>query len=115
LGNRNKVQTNNSYNAADVSLRRINGNHNRVRNNGQRRPSNGCNFGTVVTVNCTEDRRPGWPALGVEDAMTTSAVVALANAQDVALVPLLAIWPTKALHAKPTMKLVPVTVMVLPA
>ena len=47
--------------------------------------------------------------------MTTTAVVALANAQDVALVPLLAIWPTKALHAKPTMKLVPVTVMVLPA
>ena len=47
--------------------------------------------------------------------MTTTAVVALANAQDVALVPLLAVWPTKALQAKPTMKLVPVTVMVLPA
>ncbi len=47
--------------------------------------------------------------------MTTTAVVALANAQDVALVPLLAVSPTKALQAKPLMKLVPVTVMVLPA
>ena len=78
-------------------------------------PPTAATLAPLVTVNCTEDRRPGWPALGVEDAMTTSAVVALANEQDVALVPLLAIWPTKALHAKPTMKLVPVTVMVLPA
>ena len=78
-------------------------------------PPTAATLAPLVTVNCTEDRRPGWPALGVEGAMTTSAVVALANAQDVALVPLLAIWPTKALHAKPTMKLVPVTVMVLPA
>ena len=47
--------------------------------------------------------------------MTTTAAVALATVQDAAAAPELGVAPTRALHAKPGMKLVPITVMVLPA
>ena len=62
-----------------------------------------------VNVNSTDDA-----AMGVFAAITTVTVVALAYVQDVAAVPELAVAPTLALHAKPEMKLAPVTVMVLP-
>ncbi len=53
--------------------------------------------------------------VGVPAPMMTTAAVALATVQDAAAVPELGVAPTRALHAKPGMKLVPVTVMVLPA
>ncbi len=78
-------------------------------------------IGTVATLapfvksNCTDDGTPGYAPLGVFDAITTAAVVALTNVHDVATVPSLGVAPTLAPHKKPGMKLVPVTVMVLPA
>ncbi len=54
-------------------------------------------------------------AAGVPAPMTTAAAVALATVQDAAAVPEPGVASTRALHAKPGMKLVPVTVMVLPA
>ena len=72
-------------------------------------------LGTVATlapfvkVRSTDDA-----AMLVPAAITTTTVVALAYVQDVAGVPALGIAPTLALQAKPEMKLVPVTVMVLP-
>ena len=63
----------------------------------------------LVKVSSTDDA-----AMGVFAAITTVTVVALAYAQDAAAVPEPAVAPTLAVHAKPEMKLVPVTVMVLP-
>ena len=63
----------------------------------------------LVKVSSTDDA-----AMGVLGPMTTTTVVALAYVHDVAAVPPLATAPTLALHAKPEMKLAPVTVMVLP-
>ena len=54
-------------------------------------------------------------AAGVPAPITTTAAVALATVQDPAAVPEPGVAPTRALHAKPGMKLAPVTVMVLPA
>ena len=62
-----------------------------------------------VNVSCTDDA-----AMGVFAPITTTTVVALAYVHDVAAVPPLGTAPTLALHAKPEMKLLPVTVMVLP-
>ena len=62
-----------------------------------------------VNVTSTDDA-----AMLVPAAITTTTVVALAYVQDVAGVPALGVAPTLALQAKPEMKLVPVTVMVLP-
>ena len=63
----------------------------------------------LVKVSSTDDA-----AMGVFEPMTTTTVVADAYVHDVAAVPPLATAPTLALHAKPEMKLLPVTVMVLP-
>ena len=63
----------------------------------------------LVKVNCTDDA-----AMGVFEPMTTVTMVADAYVHDVAAMPPLATAPTLALHAKPEMKLLPVTVMVLP-
>ena len=63
----------------------------------------------LVNVNSTDDA-----AMGVFAAITTVTVVALAYVQDAAAVPEPAVAPTLAEHAKPEMKLLPVTVMVLP-
>ena len=63
----------------------------------------------LVKVSCTDDA-----AMGVSEPMTTTTVVADAYVHDVAAVPPLATAPTLALHAKPEMTSVPVTVMVLP-
>ena len=53
--------------------------------------------------------------LGVPTPITTTTVVALAYAHDVAAVEAeVADTPTLAVHTNPAMKLVPVTVMVLP-
>ncbi len=62
-----------------------------------------------VNVNCTDDALAGVPA-----PTTMTAVVALTTEQDEAAVPELGVAPTLALHAKPTLKLVPVTVTVFP-
>ena len=62
-----------------------------------------------VNVTSTDDA-----AMLVPAPITTTTVVALAYVQDVAGVPTLGVAPTLALQAKPEMKLVPVTVMVLP-
>ena len=62
-----------------------------------------------VNVTSTDDA-----AMLVPAPITTTTVVALACVQDVAGVPALGVAPTLALQAKPEMKLVPVTVMVLP-
>ncbi len=59
---------------------------------------------------CTNDATASVPG-----PMTTTAAVALTTVQDAAAVPEPGVGPTRALHAKPGMKLVPVTVMVLPA
>jgi hypothetical protein len=66
-----------------------------------------------VSVTCTDDAVPGRAAEGVPDPITTTTVVALAHAHDVASVPVLGVAPTLAVHTNPAMKLVPVTVMVL--
>jgi len=63
----------------------------------------------LVKVSSTDDA-----AMGVFAPMTTTTVLADAYVHDVAAVPPLATAPTLALHAKPEMKLLPVTVMVLP-
>ena len=63
----------------------------------------------LVNVTSTDDA-----AMLVPAAITTTTVVALAHVQEVAGVPALGVAPTLALQAKPEMKLVPVTVMVLP-
>ena len=63
----------------------------------------------LVKVSSTDDA-----AMGVFEPMTTTTVVADAYVHDVAAMPPLATAPTLALHAKPEMKLLPVTVMVLP-
>ncbi len=63
----------------------------------------------LVKVSSTDDA-----AMGVFEPMTTTTVVALAYEHDVAAVPEPAVAPTLALQAKPEMKLLPVTVMVLP-
>ena len=66
---------------------------------------------TAEVVNVTlQDAGP----IAVPAAITTTTMVALAYVQDVAGVPELGVTPTLALQAKPEMKLVPVTVMVLP-
>ena len=54
-------------------------------------------------------------ATGVVAPITTTTVVALPYAHDVASVPELGVAPTLAVHTNPEMKLVPVTVMVLPS
>ena len=66
-----------------------------------------------VNVTCTDDAVPGRALEGVPDPITTTTVVALAYAHDVASVPELGFAPTLAVHTNPAMKLVPVTVMVL--
>ena len=63
----------------------------------------------LVKVSSTDDA-----AMGVFEPMTTTTMVADAYVHDVAAVPPLATAPTLALQAKPEMKLLPVTVMVLP-
>ncbi len=61
-----------------------------------------------VNFNSTDDApMSGFPP------MTTTAVVAFVTVQEVAAVPEMGLAPTLAVHAKPEMKLVPVTVMVL--
>ena len=66
-----------------------------------------------VNVTCTDDAVPGRAAEGVLDPITTTTVVPVAYAHDVASVPELGVAPTFAVHTNPEMKLVPVTVMVL--
>ena len=66
-----------------------------------------------VNVTCTDDAVPGRADEVVPDPITTTTVVALAHVHDVASVPLLGVAPTFAVHANPSMKLAPVTVMVL--
>ena len=78
-------------------------------------PATSATLAPFVNVNRTDDARPAYAALGVEDATTTTAVVSLVTLHDGASVPVLGVAPTFALHAKPRMKLAPVTVMVLPA
>ena len=63
----------------------------------------------LVKVSSTDDAPVGVPA-----PITTTIVVALPNVHDVAAVPVEGVAPTLALQAKPEMKFVPVTVMVLP-
>jgi hypothetical protein len=71
--------------------------------------------GTVATtapfvkVNSTDDA-----AMGVFSPITTTAAVTFATVQDVAAVPELGVAPTLAVHLKPGMKLVPITVILLP-
>ena len=62
----------------------------------------------LVNVTSTDNA-----AMLVPAAITTTTLVALAYVQDVAGVPALGVAPTLALHAS-LMKLVPLTVMVLP-
>ena len=62
-----------------------------------------------MNVNSTDDA-----AAGVPVPMTTTAVLALATVHDAAAVPELGDAPTLAVQAKPGMKLVPVTVTLLP-
>ncbi len=57
----------------------------------------------------TDDAPAGVPA-----PITTTTLDTLETTQDVAAVPELGVAPTLAVHANPGMKLVPVTVMVLP-
>ncbi len=60
-------------------------------------------------VTSTDDAPAGVPA-----PITTTTLDTLETKQDVAAVPELGVAPTLAVHANPRMKLVPVTVMVLP-
>ena len=64
----------------------------------------------LTNVNCTDDA-----AASVLAPTTTTVVLVLTTKQDEAAAPELGVAPTLALQAYPTMKLVPVTVMVLPA
>ena len=61
-----------------------------------------------VNFNSTDDA-----PMSVFAPMTTTAAAAFATVQDVAAVPKMGSAPTLAVQAKPDMKLVPVTVMVL--
>ncbi len=72
-------------------------------------PATVAETGGFVNVTSTDDA-----AMAVPAAITTTTVLALAYVQDAAGVPALGVAPTLALQAKPEMKLVPVTVMVLP-
>ncbi len=78
-------------------------------------PATVATLAPFVKVNCTDDARPGDAALGVLDAMTTTAVASLCEVHEVASLPMLGFAPTFAVHANPGMKFAPVTVMVLPA
>ncbi len=63
-----------------------------------------------MNVTSTDDA-----AAGVFAPITTTTVVAVAYKHEKAAVPIVGkLLPTLALHAKPDMKLVPVTVIVLP-
>lgn len=77
--------------------------------------SSGAPATEVETAPLINDISTDDAAAGVSGPMTTTAAVALATVQDAAAVPEPGVAPTRALHAKPGMKLVPVTVMVLPA
>ena len=67
-----------------------------------------------VNVTCTDDAVPGRAAEGVLDPITTTTSVPLEHEHDAAAVLVVGtLLPTRALHAKPEMKLAPVTVMVL--
>ena len=72
-------------------------------------PATDADTAPFMNVTCTDDA-----AVGVPAPITTTAAVALATVQDAAAAPEPGDAPTRALHAKPGMKLVPVTVMVLP-
>ena len=61
-----------------------------------------------VKFNSTDDA-----PMSVFAPTTTTAVVAFMTVQEVAAKPEMGLAPTLAVHAKPDMKLVPVTVMVL--
>ena len=63
----------------------------------------------LVKVTSIDDAPAGVPA-----PITTTVLVAVKTKQDVAAVPELGVAPTLAVQANPGMKLVPVTVMVLP-
>ena len=63
----------------------------------------------LVNLTSTDDAPAGVPA-----PITTTTLDTLETEQDVAAVPELGVAPTLAVHANPRMKLVPVTVMVLP-
>jgi hypothetical protein len=68
-----------------------------------------------VNVTCTDDAVPGRAAEGVPDPITTTTSVPLEHEHDAAAVLVVGtLLPTTAVHAKPEMKFVPVTVMVLP-
>ena len=71
-------------------------------------PATVATLAPFVNVTSTDDSAAGVPA-----PITTTTVVALAYVH-VAEVPELGVAPTFAVHANPAMKLVPVTVMVLP-
>jgi hypothetical protein len=67
-----------------------------------------------VNVTCTDDAVPGRALEGVLDPITTTTSVPLEHEHDAAAVLFVGtLLPTRAVHAKPEMKLVPVTVMVL--
>ena len=71
-------------------------------------------FAPFANVNSTDDAVPGRAAEGVLDPITTTTSVPLEHEQDAAAVLVKGkLLPTRAVHAKPEMKLVPVTVMVL--
>ena len=63
----------------------------------------------LVKVTSTDDAPAGVPA-----PITTTVLAAVETTQDVAAVPELGVAPTLAVQTNPGMKLVPVTVMVLP-
>jgi hypothetical protein len=67
-----------------------------------------------VKVTCTDDAVPAPLLAGVPVPITTTTAVPLEHEHDAAAVPELGVAPTLAVHAKPDMKLVPVTVIVLP-
>ena len=72
-------------------------------------PATVATLAPFVNVTSTDDAAAGVPA-----PITTTTVVALAYAH-AAEVPVLGVAPPFAVHENPEMKLVPVTVMVLPA
>ncbi len=63
-----------------------------------------------VKVSSTDDA-----TVGVPGPITTVTSVALTEVHDVAELPVVGVGPTLAVHTKPEIKFVPVTVMVLPA
>jgi len=69
-----------------------------------------------VNVTCTDDAVPGRALEGVPDPITTTTCVPLEHEHDAAAVLVVGtLLPTRAVHAKPEIKLAPVTVIVLPA